>query len=162
MSEYRNNVVGHINLDDKKLDVYSSLDEPIFKASDVADMIDYRDGNIRKMLKMCEEDEKLQLLMLVRPDQKRMIAVDFVTETGLYNILAQSRNPIARKWRRVINNKIIDFRKSRNMDIIEQFDEWDHELDDIYIDPETGIMMQSVTVEGGDVIQVPYEPEDDM
>jgi hypothetical protein len=27
------------------------------------------------------------------------------------------------------------------------------------IDPETGVMMQSVTVQGGDVIQVPYNKE---
>jgi hypothetical protein len=32
-------------------------------------------------------------------------------------------------------------------------------LDDLYIDPETGILMQSVTVRGGDVEQIPYKEE---
>lgn len=148
------NSVGTVVFDNKKLDVYSSLDKPIFRATDVANMIDYSEGNAWKMLEMCEEDEKLNLPMVVA-GQTRF--VNFVTETGLYNILSQSRKPIARKWRRVIHDEIIRLRKSRNMDIIMQFDEWDHELDTIYIDPETGILMQSVTVQGGDVIQVPYE-----
>ena len=147
-------VVGTISFDDKVLNVYSSLDNPIFKALDVAKMIDYSDGNTWKMLEMCEEDEKLNLPLVVA-GQKR--TVSFITETGLYNVLSQSRKPIARKWRRIIHNELIRLRKSRNYDIVQQFDEWDHELDTLYIDEETGILMQSVTIQGGDVIQVPYE-----
>ena len=48
-------------------------------------------------------------------------------------------------------------RRSRGLDIIAQFDEWDHVLDTLYFDEETGILMQSVTVQGGDVEQVIYE-----
>ena len=80
------NVVGKIIFDNRNLDVYYSLDEPIFKASDVASMIDYSEGNTWKMLEMCEADEKLNLPMVVA-GQTRQIA--FVTETGLYNILSQ-------------------------------------------------------------------------
>lgn len=148
------NIVGTIKFDNKLLNVYLSLDEPIFKASDVASMIDYSDGNTWKMLEMCEDDEKLTLPMVVAGQRRN---VSFVTERGLYNILSQSRKPIARKWRRVIHDELIRLRKSRGKDIVEQFDDWDHELDTIYFDEETGKMMQSVTVPGGDVIQVPYE-----
>ena len=81
------------------------------------------------------------------------------SENGLYNILSQSRKPIARKWRRIIHNEIIRLRKANAMDILQQFDRWDDELDTLYVDPETGILMQSVTVQGGDVEQVPYEPK---
>ena len=147
-------IVGTIKFDKKTLDVYSSVNEPIFRASDIAGMIDYSDGNTWKMLEMCEADEKLNLPMVVAGQRRQ---VSFVTETGLYNILSQSRKPIARKWRRIIHDELIRLRRVRNFDIIQQFDEWDHELDTLYIDPETGILMQSVTVQGGDVIQVPYE-----
>ena len=149
-------VVGTISFDKKLLDVYSSLDEPIFKASDVANMIEYSGGNTWKMLEMCEQDEKLNLPMVVAGQRRN---VSFITETGLYNILSQSRKPIARKWRRIIHDELVRLRKARNFDIIQQFDEWDHELDTLYIDEETGILMQSVTVQGGDVIQVPYHRE---
>ena len=150
------NVVGTISFDKKLLNVYSSLDEPIFKAMDVAEMIGYSDGNTWKMLEMCEQDEKLNLPMVVA-GQKR--TVSFVTENGLYNILSQSRKPIARKWRRIIHDELIELRKSRGKDVVEQFEDWDHELDSLYIDEETGILMQSITVEGGDVIQVPYRKD---
>lgn len=146
-------VVGTISFDNKLLKVYASLDEPIFKASDVANMIEYSEGNTWKMLEMCEKDEKLNLPLVVA-GQKR--SVSFVTEHGLYNVLAQSRKPIARKWRRVIHDELINLRKSRNMNVVEQFEEWDHALDDLYWDEETQTLMQSVTVQGGDVEQIPY------
>ena len=147
-------VVGTISFDNRLLNVYQSLDEPLFKASDIANMIDYSDGNTWKMLEMCEKDEKLILPMVVA-GQKRSIS--FVNETGLYNILSQSRKPIARKWRRIIHDELIRLRKSRDMNIVEQFEEWDHELGAIYFDEKTGMLMQSVTIQGGDVVQVPYE-----
>lgn len=150
-------IVGHIVFDNKQVDVYSDLDEPIFKASDVANMIDYSEGNTWKMLEMCEQDEKLNLPMVVAGQRRQ---VSFVTEHGLYNILSQSRKPIARKWRRVIHDELINLRKSRGLSITEQFVEWDHELDGIYFDEETGMLMQSVTVPGGDVEQIPYVAEE--
>jgi prophage antirepressor-like protein len=151
------NVVGTIDFDNRLLKVYSSLDEPLFKASDIAHMIDYSEGNTWKLLEMCEEDEKLNLPMVVAGQRR---SVSFVTETGLYNILSQSRKPLARKWRRVIHNELIRIRKEKGMDIVEQFEEWDHMLDTIYFDEETGLLMQSVTVQGGDVDQIPYDGPD--
>lgn len=149
----RTKIVGAVTFDKHTLDVYSSLDEPLFRASDVANMLEYSAGNVWNLLGMCEEDEKLTLPMLVAGQNRN---VSFVTESGLYNIFAQSRKPSARKWRRVINNELIRLRKERNLNIVERFEEWDHELDNIYFDEETGILMESVTVAGGDVEQVPY------
>ena len=147
-------VVGKITFDNRQLDVYSSLDEPLFRAQDVAKMIEYSNGNVWKMLEVCEEDEKIKLSMVVSGQSRN---ISFVTEMGLYNILSQSRKPIARKWRRVIHSELIRMRKARNKDVVEQFDDWDHELDTLYYDEATDTLMQSVTVQGGDVEQVPYE-----
>ena len=146
--------VGKIVFDNRSLSVYSSLDEPIFKASEIADMIDYSGGNTWKMLEMCEQDEKLNLPMVVAGQRRN---VSFVTETGLYNIFSQSRKPTARKWRRVIHDELIRLRKANDMNVVEQFEKWDHELDTLYYDEETDTLMQSVTVQGGDVEQVPFE-----
>lgn len=152
-------VVGTIKFDNKLLNVYSSLDEPLFRASDVSDMIGYSGGNTWKMLEMCEQDEKLNLPMVVAGQRR---TVSFVNETGLYNILSQSRKPTARKWRRIIHTELIRMRRAKNWDVTEQFDEWNHLLDDIYYDEETDTIMQSITVQGGDVIQVPYDPSNDI
>ena len=151
------NVVGTIEFDNRFLKVYSSLDEPLFKASDVAHMIDYSDGNTWKLLEMCEEDEKLNLPMVVAGQRR---SVSFVTETGLYNILSQSRKSLARKWRRVIHNELIRIRKERGMDIVEQFEDWNSIAETIYFDEETGLLMQSITVQGGDVDQILYDGPD--
>ena len=150
---YLTKVVGQLKFDNKLLDVYSSLDEPIFRANDVADLIDYSEGNTWGMNSMLEEDEKLNLTMLVAGQRR---SVSFITETGLYNVLSQSRKPMARKWRRIVHEQLIKMRREHNRNIIQQFDEWDHELDTLYIDPDTGILMQSITVAGGDVEQVIY------
>ena len=147
------NVVGTITFDNRLLNVYQSLEDPIFRATDIANMIDYSEGNSWKMLQMCEEDEKLNLPMVVA-GQTRQVA--FVTEIGLYNILSQSRKLIARKWRRVVHTELVRMRKEKNMTIVDQFDEWDDLLDTVYWDEELGMLMQSVTIQGGDVEQIPY------
>ena len=54
--------------------------------------------------------------------------------------------------------ELIALRRSRGKNISEQFEDWDHRADAIYFDEETGMLMRSVTVPGGDVEQVPYEP----
>ena len=147
-------VVGTLEFDNRKLDVYGDVNEPVFRGSDIAEMIDYSEGNTWRLLELCEEDEKLTLPLVVAGQRRQ---THFVTETGLYNILSQSRKPIARKWRRVIHDELVRIRRERGMDILAQFEEWDHEADTLYFDEETGILMQSVTVQGGDVEQVVYK-----
>lgn len=155
--EVNTNIVGTIEFDNKLLNVYSSLDEPIFRAADVADMLGYSHGNVWRLTELCESDEKLLLPIVVSGQRRQMV---FVTENGLYNIMSQSRMDTARKWRRIIHDELINLRRSRGKNVVEQFDDWDHELDTLYFDEETGILMQSVTVQGGDVEQVPYEKGD--
>ena len=145
-------IVGNIKFMDHTLPVYDSLDEPKFKASDIATAIDYSDGNVWKMLEMCEADEQLNLPLVVAGQRR---SVSFVTEIGLYNILSQSRKPIARAWRRIIHEELIALRIARGKNIAEQFEDWDKQADAIYFDEGTGMLMQSVTVPGGDVEQIP-------
>lgn len=150
------NTVGLIEIDGRILYVYYSLDKPFFKASNVGLILGYDDENLSELLKMCEEDEKM-LLPIVVNNQK--CYADFITENGLYNMLSQSRKPFARKWRRMIHDQIIDLRKEHDMTVIELFEIWEERLANIYYDEETGILMRSVTVEGGDVIQIPFDGE---
>lgn len=147
-------IVGNIKFRDHILNVYSSLDEPIFRASEVADLVEYSEGNVWNIMRLCEEDEKLILPIVVAGQRRK---VNFLTETGLYNVIAQSRKPLARAWRRVIGEELIALRRSRSKNVSEQFEDWDHMADDIYFDEDNGVLMRSVTVQGGDVEQVPIE-----
>lgn len=175
-------VVGLIRFDGHVLDVYNDLDEPYFLAVEVAKLVDYSVGNTSHMLDMLEHDEKILVKVREGMSRQERRALErkeakvsgsrntttsigqsggptkwFVTELGLYNILSQSRKPIARKWRRVVHSNLIMMRRQNKLMIDGQFEEWDAIADDLYIDPDTGILMQSVTVPGGDVEQVPYE-----
>lgn len=148
-------IVGRIQFKHCSLPVYGSLDEPLFKATDVAELLDYGSNNVWNLTNLCEEDEKLVLPAIVAGQRRK---VTFLTETGLYNIFAQSRKNIARAWRRVVHEELVALRRARGKNISEQFEDWDHQADAIYFDEQTGMLMRSVTVPGGDVEQVPYEP----
>lgn len=145
-------IVGVLRFDGLELPVYNSLDEPIFRATDIADIIGYSAGNTFRMLDMCEEDEKLNLPLVVSGQRRK---ISFTTETGLYSILAQSRVPLARKWRRIIFDELIELRKQRGRNVVEQFDDWNSKLDSVFFDEEKGMLMQAVTVPGGDVEIIP-------
>lgn len=88
-----------------------------------------------------------------------------VNEIGIYEALYSSRKIEARKFRRWSGTVMQRLRKHIGLEGYEVMrmteetvqDEIDHFLDDIFYDEETGMLMQSVTVQGGDVIQVPFE-----
>ena len=147
-------IVGQIRFDGYILDVYDSLDEPYFMAVEVAKLIDYSTGKTGQMLSLLEADEYLSTI-IYRSGQRRKVYM--VTEIGLYNILSQSRKPIARKWRRIVHSNLIMMRKNNKLTIDGQFEEWDAMVDNLFIDPETGILMEFKTVQGGDVEVKPYE-----
>lgn len=148
--------VGEIRFQTRAIPVYGDLDKPLFRAQDLADLIQYGEGNVWNLVQMCEEDEHLKLPLLVSGQYRQ---TTFITENGLYNILSQSRKPIARAWRRVVHDELIALRRSQGKDIAEKFMEWAEMADNIYFDEERGCLMRSVTVAGGDVEQVPYEPD---
>ena len=150
-------IVGQIKFDGYILDVYNDLDVPFFRAAEVAKLIDYSAGKTSQMLELIERDEHL-LTVLQVAGQRRQVRM--ISEIGLYNVLSQSRKPIARKWRRIVHSNLVMMRRNNKLTIDGQFEEWDAMADDLYIDPDTGILMQSVTVRGGDVEQIPYNEDD--
>ena len=90
-----------------------------------------------------------------------MIAVN---EVGIYEALYASRRLEARKFRRWSATVMQKLRKNVGLEGYEVMrmtdkdiqDRIDDILDTLYYDEETGILMQSVTVAGGDVDQVPF------
>ncbi len=150
-------IVGQIRFDGHVLDVYDSLDTPLFMGVAVATLIDYSTGNTAEMIRMLEDDEHL-LVTIQRSGQRRKVR--FVTELGLYNILSQSRKPIARKWRRIIHSNLVMMRRNNKLTIEGQFEEWDAMADNLFIDQETGELMEFYTIQGGDVEIRLYNEED--
>lgn len=88
-----------------------------------------------------------------------------VNEIGIYEALYASRRLEARKFRRWSGTVMQRLRKSVGLEGYEVMrmtepeiqEDIDHILDSLYYDETTGLLMQSVTVSGGDVEQVPFE-----
>lgn len=88
-----------------------------------------------------------------------------VNEIGIYEALFASRRLEARKFRRWSAEVMKKLRSKVGLAGYEVMkmtepdtqDKIDLILDSIYYDEETGLVMQSVTVPGGDVDQIPFE-----
>ena len=77
----------------KNLTIYGDFENPLFLAADVAKWIEYAPDKVGQMLNTVDDREKLTATMY-RSGQNREMW--FLTEDGLYEILMQSRKPIAK------------------------------------------------------------------
>lgn len=88
-----------------------------------------------------------------------------VNEIGIYEALYSSKKLEARKFRRWTATVLKKLRRHIGLEGYEVMrmadqdvqDDIDHFLDDLFYDEKTGQLMQSVTVQGGDVEQIPFE-----
>lgn len=90
-----------------KFKIYGDLDNPLFLAKDVAEWIDH--SNPTEMLKTIDEDEKLNSIILSSGQKRRM---SFLNEDGLYEVLMQSRKPIAKKFKKEVKKILKEIRKN--------------------------------------------------
>ena len=91
----------------KDFKVYGDIDEPLFLAKDVANMIEHSD--VSKMVKAVDEDEKVKNSTLTLGGEQEAW---FLTEAGLYEILFQSRKPIAKAFKKEVKAILKELRKT--------------------------------------------------
>ena len=88
-----------------------------------------------------------------------------INEPGIYQMLMRSRKLEARKFAMWTAQVLVKLRQAIGLEAYQAFELTDPEkqeeidwiLDSLYYDPETGKLMRSVTVAGGDVEQVPFD-----
>ena len=88
-----------------------------------------------------------------------------VNEEGIYQMIFESRTVESRKFRRWSFGVMKRLRRNIGLQPYEAMrmldkdiqEDIDNILDTLYYDEETGVLMQSVTVAGGDVDQIPFE-----
>lgn len=101
----------------------------------------------------------------LRPGDNKTRWMVVVNELGIYEALFASRRPEARKFRmwastvlQKLRNRVglegYEVMKMTDPDIQEDID---NILDTLYWDDEKKCVMQSITVQGGDVEQIPFE-----
>lgn len=138
-------------------DICDALDLKTFKVSQRLE------ADMMTRVKVEVSDIPLKDVRLRGDNETRwMIAVN---EIGIYEALFSSRRLEAKKFRRWSASVMQKLRKRVGLEGYEVMrmtdadiqDDIDHILDTLFWDEETGRLMQSVTVQGGDVDQVPFE-----
>ena len=154
--EERIEKVGEVRFWNNVLDVYGDVDRPLFLAIEVATLINYNRNLVHQMVKYFVDPDEYLPIQIEWLGQRRKLLT--VTETGLFSIIEQSRVPMARAWRRTINDQLVEMRKQKGLNIVEQFEEWNqYFMDNCYYDDETGMHMVTVTIPGGDVDSIPFD-----
>lgn len=97
---------------EKDFKVYGTIQEPLFLAKEVAEWIDYSKTsqgyyNVSKMLMTIDEDEKSTITNGNSGGSKV-----FLTEQGLYEVLFQSRKPIAKLFKKEVKQILKQIRFS--------------------------------------------------
>ncbi|MFL1469025.1 ORF6C domain-containing protein [Paraclostridium bifermentans] len=89
----------------QEITTYGDLENPLFLAKDVANWIEHT--NITHMINMVDEDEKLTYTICNSGQNREMW---FLTEDGLYEVLMQSRKPIAKQFKKKVKKLLKDLR----------------------------------------------------
>ena len=92
----------------KQLRIYEDFENPLFLAKDVAEWIEYDKEKIGQMLNTVDNDEKIISPIHYSGQVRNMW---FVTEEGLYEVLMQSRKPIAKEFKKKVKEILKDVRK---------------------------------------------------
>lgn len=100
-------VINKSMLLEKEIDVYGSVGEPLFLAKDVAEWIEHTQPS--KMVETVDEDEKLMGTIFLSGQNRE---VWMLTEDGLYEVLMQSRKPIAKQFKKGVKEILKTIRKT--------------------------------------------------
>ena len=88
-----------------ELSVYGTVENPLFVAGEVARMIDYGKTaggsyDVNAMVRMVDREEK-QVRLIITPDGNTLFTT-LLTEDGFYEILLQSRKPVAKELKKKV------------------------------------------------------------
>ena len=90
-----------VTLMGKTFNVYGTVEEPLFRAKDVADWIEI--SNVSQMLQSIDEDEKgIYNAYTLGGNQD----VWFLTENGVYEVLMLSRKPVAKDFKKEVKKML--------------------------------------------------------
>ena len=92
----------------KHFTVYGTADEPLFLAKDVAEWIEHSKPSI--MIDTVDEDEKLRETIFTSGQNRE---VGLLTENGLYEVLMQSRKPLAKEFKKKVKEILKSIRNQK-------------------------------------------------
>nr|DAH94678.1 MAG TPA: homing endonuclease [Caudoviricetes sp.] len=93
----------------KQFRVYGTAEEPLFLAKDVAEWIEHSKPSV--MIESVDEDEKVKVNNVYFENRTGRNGTWFLTENGLYEVLMQSRKPIAKQFKKEVKEILKTIRK---------------------------------------------------
>lgn len=96
-------IINKSNLFDKEIDVWGSVERPLFRAKDVVDWLKAK--NVSMVIDRVDEEERLKLNL-----GRNGGDTWFLTEDGLYELLMQSRKPIAKQFKKGVKKILHEIR----------------------------------------------------
>lgn len=100
------NIIEQRDVLGREFKMYGDLDNPIFLAKDVAEWIEHSD--VSTMLRTVGDDEKVTNIVCTPGGNQ---SAWFLTEDGLYEVLMQSRKPIAKEFKKQVKQILRDVRR---------------------------------------------------
>lgn len=91
----------------KDFKIYGDIDNPLFLGKDVAKWIEHNKPS--EMISNVDEDEKLKAIVSHSGQNREMW---FLTEDGLYEVLMQSRKPIAKSFKKEVKKVLKQIRQT--------------------------------------------------
>ena len=89
---------------DKEIDVWGSAEQPLFRAKDVSDWLNLK--NTPEIIKRIDTEERHKFNL-----GRNGGDTWFLTEDGLYELLMQSRKPIAKQFKKGVKKILHEIRK---------------------------------------------------
>ncbi len=101
----------------KEFKIYGDFENPLFLAKDVAEWIEHSKSDV--MLKSVDDNEKVKVNNVYVDGRTGGNGVWFLTEDGLYEVLMQSRKPIAKEFKKEVK-KILKTIRQNGMYVTEK------------------------------------------
>ena len=106
MSKETLSVIKEQKILEKDFRMYGTIEDPLFLAKDVANWIEHNKPS--ELVQLVDKDEKLEAIITHSGQNRKMW---FLTEDGLYEVLMQSRKPIAKRFKKGVKEILKDIRK---------------------------------------------------
>ena len=100
-------IIDERELFNRNFKIYGTVDEPLFLAKDIAEMIGHSDPST--MMRMVDEEEKHVVTMFVSGQNRKVL---MAKEDGLYEILMKSDKPIAKEFKKQVKVILKEIRKN--------------------------------------------------
>lgn len=101
----------------KEFKIYGDFENPLFLAKDVAEWIEHSKSDV--MLKSVDDNEKVKVNNVYVDGRTGGNGIWFLTEDGLYEVLMQSRKPIAKEFKKEVK-KILKTIRQNGMYVTEK------------------------------------------